>query len=58
MTLPEILDAMGPLTTDAEAKAMQELLAERGITDLNAISDEDFSALIPVAVERAADTEV
>jgi hypothetical protein len=54
MTRREILDAMGPLTTDAEAKAMQELLAERGITDLNAISEEDFLALIPLAIERAA----
>lgn len=53
-TLRELLDAMGNLTTDAEAEAMRDILDERGITDISRIDDAIwFNVLIPLAVERA-----
>ena len=52
-TRRELLDAMGSQTTDADANAMWHLLAERGIDELDDISDEDFFALIPLALAKA-----
>lgn len=46
----EILEAMGNLTSDAEAVAMQSIIAERGL-DIGAMTDEEFFALIPEAIE-------
>ena len=57
MTHQEILEAMGPETTDAEARAMAEILKERHIEDLRDIRDMDFFALIPEAIERALEAE-
>ena len=53
MTTQGIMEAMGNMTTISEADAMAEILAERGITDLADISDEEFFALIPAALDQA-----
>jgi hypothetical protein len=42
MTRREVQEAMGIMTTDAEAAAMLELLTARGITELDQVSDEEF----------------
>lgn len=53
MSHTEILDAMGNIATDAEAEAMVEILRGRAIKSLDEISDEEWFALIPQAVENA-----
>ena len=49
----EILDAMGSMASDAEAAEMKKILKNRGIEDLEDISDSDFFKLTSEAVRRA-----
>jgi hypothetical protein len=53
LTQREVQEAMGIMTTDAEAAAMLELLTARGITELDQISDKEFVDLIPEAILRS-----
>jgi hypothetical protein len=46
-----IAELMGSVTTDAEARAMVDILTERGL-DAAQMSDEEFFALIPEAITR------
>jgi hypothetical protein len=48
----QLIELMGSATTDAEAEAMREILKERGL-DPDEMSDSEFFALIPEAIERA-----
>lgn len=52
MSEKEVLEAMGNLATDAEAAAMIVVLGERGVKELDEISEQDFFALIPEALQR------
>lgn len=52
MTTSEMMELMGSETTMAEAAAMIEILAERGL-DAKTMDDSAFFALIPEAVELA-----
>lgn len=52
MSIQEIAERMGAATSDAEAAAMIEILQERGIDSPDQLSDEEFFALIPDAIER------
>ena len=53
MSIQEIAERMGAATSDAEAAAMLEILRERGIDSPDQLSDEEFFALIPDAIERS-----
>jgi hypothetical protein len=48
----QMAEWMGSMTSDAEAQAMIEILGERGL-DPDEMSDSDFAALIPDAIERS-----
>jgi hypothetical protein len=52
MTRNEILEAMGNLTSEPEAQAMEEILEERQLDPIE-MTDSEFFALIPQAIERA-----
>lgn len=54
MSIQELAERMGATTSDAEAAAMIEILEERGIHSPDQLSDEEFFALIPDAIERGA----
>lgn len=45
-------ELMGSETSEAEAKAMQEILAERGLHP-DEMTDTEFFTLIPDAIDRA-----
>jgi hypothetical protein len=53
MTTNELAARMGNDTTLAEAEAMAAILAERGL-NIESMTDEAFFAIIPEAVQRAA----
>jgi len=51
-TVSELMELMGSETTQAEAKAMSDLLKERTL-DPDEMSDSEFFALIPDAIAKA-----
>lgn len=53
MTTRDLLDRMGSETTDAQAKAMWELLDAGGWSDTDEISDARWVELTGEAVEKA-----
>ena len=56
-TKQNVMESMGSAATDEEAEAMMEILDEREIENLDDISDEEFFALIPLAVSPTRKTE-
>jgi hypothetical protein len=57
MTIYELQQRMGADTSDAEAEAMSHIMTELDVA-LDDITDAEFFALIPKAIERARIPEV
>ena len=51
-TVYEIMEMMGAMATDEEGRAMRDILDERNL-DPDEMTDREFAALIPEAIERA-----
>jgi CTP synthase (UTP-ammonia lyase) len=56
-TVHRMMELMGDFTTEAQAKAMIELLDSRGLT-VDGMEDQAFFDMIPEAVERARMNEL
>ena len=54
MTTQQLAEMMGNMTSDREARAMQEILKERDITP-DDVNDREWSALVADAVARATE---
>ena len=54
MTTQQLAEMMGNMTSDREARAMQEILKERDITP-DDVNDREWSELVADAVARATE---